>query len=294
MRREVLENTSIAAVQLLGGSDVVLTHDDLDKPFAAGARLTVGHTFGDSPHQVEFSYFALSQYDTSTAVVDPSATLLSPFTNFGNPVSNSSVDNNALDQIHELSYLENAEFNWKMLLPTPPGMTLNFLMGLRYIGVREEFDYASQQSLTIGSPQNAAVTSHTVNTLLGPQIGGLMEFNVAPQTWLSAGAKGAICNNAASRDLDAQITGTDYNHGQYSQNGTAYVAECSLALFWRPTPFLTARIGYQAMWINGLVLAVDNFAPPLGVLENPSIQPPLDRQGTVLYHGPYAGLELSW
>ena len=292
LRRQVLENTNIAAVAIPGGSEVVLTHDDLNKPFEAGCRLLVGHTFGDSPYQIEFSYFALRQYDTSTEISEVTPTLLSPFTHFGNPVD-STVDNNSLVQIHELSYLENAEFNWKMLLPTPPGMALNFLFGLRYIGVREEFDYASQPLLT-GTVQNANVGCHTVNTLLGPQIGGLLDFNVAQDTWLSVMGKGAICNNAASRNLDAQINGTDYNHGQYSQDGTAYVAECGLAIFWRPAPFLTARIGYQALWINGLVLASENYAPPLGVLENTSIQPPLHRQGTVLYHGPSAGLEVSW
>jgi hypothetical protein len=321
LQRQVLHNTNIAGVALatltptatgttttpittgplvagdLSSSQIVLTRDDLGKPFSAGGQILVGHTFGDSPYQIEFSYFALNQFDTSTLVSDPNPILVSRFTNFGNPV-NASVDGNELVQIHELSYLENAEFNWKMLLPTPPGMALNFLLGLRYVGVREEFDYASQQSLAVGSPQNAAVGSHTVNTLWGPQIGGLLEFNVAPDTWLSVMGKGAICNNAASRNLDAQIitngVNTDYNHGEYSQDGTAYVADLNLAIFWRPASFLTARVGYQAMWINGLVLAAENFAPPIGVLENPSIQPPLNRQGTVLYQGPYAGLELSW
>jgi hypothetical protein len=280
-------------------TESVLSHDDLGTPFAPGARLTVGHTFGDSPHQIEFTYFALGQYDTYAMATDPSATLtppatglMSPFTNFGHPPSNT-VDYNALVQIQESSNLQNAEFNWRMLLPTPPGMTLNFLMGLRYIGVSEDFDYASQQSLT-SATQNAVVNCHTMNTLLGPQIGGLAEFNVAPQTWLSIEGKGAICNNAASRDLDAVIT--QPTSTSYSQNGTAYVADLSLAIFWRPTSFLTARVGYQALWINGLVLAANNFAPSLEVLENPSLQPPtpLDRTGTVLYHGPYAGLEVSW
>ena len=62
---------------------VALSQQDLDEPFQSGVRMLVGHTFDDSPYQVEASYFWLSPWDTSAQAIDPTGSLFSPFTNFG-------------------------------------------------------------------------------------------------------------------------------------------------------------------------------------------------------------------
>jgi hypothetical protein len=264
---------------------------DLDKPFSAGVRTTIGYTVGDSPYQAEFSYFTLNQWDTSAAAFDPNGMLVSPFTNFGqftDPFG--TLDRNQLVTIHELSYLDNAEFNIKTLLPTPPGMTFNFLMGVRYMGVREELDYLSFKN--ISAPATAAVTAHTVNNMWGPQVGALVDFNVERHTWISFEIKGAILSNSASRDLFATTNSTNYTHDD-SQTATAFASEFNLSIFWKPTPALSARIGYEAILVNNLVLAEENFAPSAPILES-SVPIPLNNRGSVLYQGPYAGLELDW
>ena len=302
LRRDVLEDTAIAtSAPLLPSGQVVLSRDDLGEPFSAGVRFLVGHTFGDSPYQIEFSYFTLHQWDNSAGVVDSSSivngttgTLFSAFTHFGNPASNL-VDFNNSVQIHEVSYLDNAEINVKQAIDMPPGTALNFLVGVRHVGLRETFEYASQPvplDFTPGNP--VGVNTHTRNDLWGPQIGGLIEMGAAPNAWLSFEIKGAICNNSISRELDANIGGNLYDHGRYVQNSTAYVADFNLSLFWRPTASLTTRFGYQALWINGLALASENSQPALGELITPLAPIAINRDGTVLYHGPYAGMEVSW
>jgi hypothetical protein len=54
------------------------------------------------------------------------------------------------------------------------------------------------------------------------------------------------------------------------------------------------RIGYQLLFIDGLVLACENFNPDLAALTGQTAMPPQDRRGKVLYQGPHLGLELRW
>jgi hypothetical protein len=198
-------------------------------------------------------------------------------------------------QVHEVSYLDNAELNLKQLLPMPSGLlTTNILFGLRHINVREVFDYNSQPAPTPPTVGSVNVNAHTINDIYGAQIGALFEVNAASNAWISFEIKGALCDNAASRDLNASVGGTDTNHPRLSEAQTVYVGDFNLAAYWRPTQHVTARIGYQAIWIDGLALAEENFHPNLASLISTTIQPPLNCSGTVLYHGPYAGLELHW
>lgn len=302
MIREVQESIPVASFGPTPNR-IVLHHNDLGQPFSGGVRAVLGHTFGDSPHQIEFSYFTLSQWETSTSVVDGGALqngvdgyLYSPFTNFGNPAATTTVDKVGSIAIQELSYLDNAELNWKRVLPMPSGaLTPTLVFGVRHVGIREEFDYFSRRVIapsTLSDP--ITVTSKATNDLWGPQLGGLFELNVFAETWVSFEIKGAICSNSTTRELGASIALPDDSHGRFSRNVTAYVADFNLSAFWKPTAHLATRFGYQAMWVGGLVLAAENFAPDLGTLQNSAIQPPLNQNGTVLYHGPYAGMELSW
>ena len=124
----------------LGGA----SHPDLYTPFQAGDRLLVGHTFDDTPYQVEVSYFWLSAWNTSAQFLSDRS-LFSPFTNFGSP-ANSSVDGNSSVQVNEVSRLESGEVNFKYALSLPAGEpTVVLMVGVRHVGVREEFDYASSQ-----------------------------------------------------------------------------------------------------------------------------------------------------
>ncbi len=272
--------------------NVVFSQQDLVEPFQSGIRFLVGHTFGDSPYQVEASYFWLSTFDTSAQITDPTGSLLSPFTNFGLlPDPTGSVDLNSLVQIHEISQLENGEVNLKYSLTLPaadPRIVL--LLGVRHVGVREEFDYFSQPT-TNANP--VSVHARTNNNLWGPQIGGLVDYG-CPNIWLRMEGKAAFCNNSADRDLDANVNGASTTHPRLSQNSTATAADINAALLWRPTSALTARIGYQAMWVDQLALAARNFAPELTSLTDPTSNPPINARGTLIYHGPFAGLELSW
>jgi hypothetical protein len=108
--------------------------------------------------------------------------------------------------------------------------------------------------------------------------------------------KGAIAQNSAEQT-------TDYRHadnfgavtqvfGHQSDRGTAWVGDIALTVAYRWTPCLTTRFGYQAIWVEGLALANENFQRDVNVLTLGPAQ--LDHRGSVVYHGPTIGVELSW
>ena len=96
---EVLGAGAAATEGLSPTGTLALSQQSLDDPFQAGARMLVGHTFGDSPYQVEVSYFWLNPLDMTAQAADPTGNLFSPFTNFGTP-ANPLVDNNSFVEIH--------------------------------------------------------------------------------------------------------------------------------------------------------------------------------------------------
>jgi hypothetical protein len=284
--------SGLGAAATMGASpsgSLALSQKDLDDPFQAGFQMLVGHTFGDSPYQVEASYFWLNPLDTAAQASDPTANLFSPFSNFGRP-ADTTVDFASLVTIHLISRLEGGEVNLKYKLDLPAGdPTVVLFFGVRHIGLRENFDYFNTAP---GTPP-VTVAAHTNNNIWGPQIGGVVEYG-HQDVMIRVEGRAAICNNQTDRELEANIGGVDAVHPRVSNSTTTEVADISAAVVWRPTAYITANIGYKAMWIDQLALASRNYISDVGTLTDPNAEPPLNERGTLIYHGPFAGLQLSW
>lgn len=269
---------------------LAISQQSLDEPFQAGTRLLVGHSFEDTPYQVEVSYYWISPWDTSAQAIDPAGNLTSPFTILSGFPLNKFLDNNTLVEIREVSRLENGEINLKHTLSLPAGdPTIALLFGVRHVAVREEFDYSSQP---VGADP-VSVRARTNNNIWGPQIGGLVDCG-CHDVWFHMEGKAALCDNECDRDLAANVNGANATHARIFHSGTAEVADISASLVWRPLPVLTATIGYQALWCDELALAARNFAPDPTTLTNAAAEPAINTRGTLIYHGPFAGLQLNW
>jgi hypothetical protein len=299
LRRDVHGATDAATLD--NTDNLALSTRDLDMPFNAGPRFLVGHTFDDSPYQVEFSYFWLSDLNESAAVRDNTlnvqgtlGNLFSPFTGFGlTPVVG--LDYNNLVSIREISFMQNMELNLRRQLPMPQErLATSFLIGARFVGIREQFDYFSQSDSPAGGATNA-VRVRTRNELYGFQIGQLFQFNVDRQWWIDTELKGAICNNAGGQSTvyTQAIAGVPTTStSSLSRSGTSFVGDIALTLVCRPTAHLTTRIGYQAIWMTGMAIAAKNMNTDVDILIGGP--PQLNLRGTVVYHGPQAGLEITW
>jgi hypothetical protein len=310
--RNVQRDTIVAYSEQAGadGAFVALKRNDLDDQFTGGGRFTLGHVFGDSGdsrYSIEMICLwqapwraTASASDLNSLVNSVPGNLFSSFTDFGYPPS-TKTDYDNFVEIHENSRLGSQEMNLKGALPSPDWMAMTILVGARHLTVHEEFDYLAQPTTSLADPTvfdpsrtpNTVIT-HTLNDLWGPQCGVVMALAPTPNTWIEAEGKGAICNNGASRDLDATIAGTTYPHDHLFGNAAAYVGEVNVTAFWRATDAINVRIGFQAIFIDGLVLACENFNEKLPALTDQTAKPPLDRRGRVAYYGPRLGVELHW
>jgi hypothetical protein len=281
---------------------VVLSTNDLEEPFRPGASLLIGHTLGDTPYQIEFSYFQVGDWNQSAAVRDATpndqgqpGNLYSPFSNFGNPTALPGFDYNNFVTIREQSELNSAEINVRHVLPVPNRcLSVSWLVGVRHLEIGEQFDYLSQSAVPAASGSQLDLHTHTHNNLWGAQLGGLFEFYAQNNCWINFEIKGALCTNATRQRTSGELqTNVDRWIGQEAEdNITSYVGDLSLTLVYRPTKYLATRFGYQALWVDRLTLAAQNFSPPAAILLNGP--PAINVRGNAVYHGPHIGLELSW
>jgi hypothetical protein len=236
--------------------------DYIDEPFRVAPKLVFGHTFGESRWQIDGTYFVIDSWDFTGVVQD-------------------TVDPRTLhtDHFREFSKLQNLELNLRYTVPMPHEcLTAKLLLGLRYMSINEQFDYETTSQTQLSRSSGILPTTRTTNDLFGPQIGGEFYFYAYQQCWIDIGIKGAICNNRA---LQAG-TLTD----SAIRDATSFVGDLDLALVWQLTPHLTTRIGYQAIWVTEIAMAVRNVDP----LQIDTI----DTAGRAVYHGPHIGLECMW
>lgn len=261
LRRDVHRATDFATVN--DADTLMLSTRDLDKPFKAGPSILLGHTFNDSVYQVEFSYFTLTNWDDAAAVRDATintyglpGNLFSPFSDFSRNTPVFGFDYNDEVSIHEFSYMQNGELNLVRLLPMPPErLTAAFIIGARHMMIRERFDYFSH-TITVDDTGVPGDISNTVNVrtrneLWGAQIGGRFEFYCEQKWWINTELKGAICNNSAGQTTGFTQTIDQVPSGPFTfargQNATSFIGDIAVTAICRPTPWLTARVGYQAI-----------------------------------------------
>jgi hypothetical protein len=289
LARDANHDVDIASLTRVG--NIVLSTRDLDYPFQLGPRILIGRTINEC-YQIEGSYFNVAQSDDTAAVRDVEARLFSPFVNF--PVGfDAEFNQNTFVAIRGESYMQSAELNLRQALPMPAGrMAASYLVGVRYLAVDEGFEYLSHSGV---GPSNFARTD-TGNELLGLQLGGMIEFFKEDGWWVNFEVKGAVCNNRANQHTLFSIVplaGDPQDFvGSIGRNGTSFLGDLALTVVYRWGPRASARFGYQAMWLDRLALAADNFNADVAILTEGPAQ--LRRDANVVYHGPFAGLELAW
>jgi hypothetical protein len=303
LQRDGLHATDWAA--LGNPSNIVLSTRDLDFPLKAGGQFLIGHTI-NSWNQVEFSYMASEHWSDSTFVRDESpndqggvGNLFSPYTHFGVPAV-TSLDYNNFVSIEHKSTFQTAEINWRRYLDVPPGrMTMSTLLGVRYMEIGESFGYNSVSELTAPQGSQNTVLTDTGNRLLGVQIGATMECYVEGPWWINFEIKGAVCENDAFertsfQHVDENGAATNFANNR-EHRGTSWIGDLALTCVYRFSPRASARVGYQAIFVDGVALADVNAMQDINMAALSPLGPgQLHQNSNVVYHGPFAGLQLAW
>jgi len=295
LRRVVQPNNSFAVATIGESGPMVLSTQDLDFDFTFGGRAMVGYMFSPC-FSVEAVYFTTGTWTDTQSVnyQTPNAiggfgNLFSPFSNFGNPPING-LDYDSSVSIHNQSNLQNFELNLRWDVPVYQSLAVSLLAGARCLQIPDRFDY-SAQSATLDS----AVEVRTRNDAMGVQIGSMFELAVTERFLCDFQIKAGILNDWAHQATDFTLGppgSPPSNSFEIGRSATSYLTDIDLTFLYRWTPHLTTRVGYQALWVWDVALATENFTSNLNTLELGPAR--LNHSGSVLYHGPYAGIMLNW
>jgi hypothetical protein len=294
--RDVDEEIDFAVLGELDGGGLTTTPlatlgtDDLDNKFEIGGHLLLGYMF--TPRfGLELGLLGMSDWDRDAGLRDRDGNLFSPFSDFGNPPS-ADFDFNNLAFIRDYSALNTAEINLRQRLEMAPvPLQTSILYGIRYLRIDERFDY-----LTSADDGRATfIDIEADNSMIGPQLGALFEFHVDPRWWVDVRMSAAICANNADRAILFERTEagvTEAFAGAHGDDESTFVGDLSLAFLYYITPNLMTRIGYRALWVQGIATAADNFDTDLAVLEEGPLD--VDTEEGAVYHGPFVGMGLEW
>jgi hypothetical protein len=142
------------------------------------------------------------------------------------------------------------------------------LFGVRYMQIDESFSYRGESNVPLPLGAINQTTTFTDNDLVGFQVGGLGAYRVNDRWWFELDVKAALSQNNASQ----QTTYTNVVNGVATTfNGharcacTALVGDVNLISNYQITHYLAVRAGYQAVWAEGVAVALENFSPSLAV-----------------------------
>jgi hypothetical protein len=301
---ELARTDATGTYAVAGRTTTVLSGDDLDNGLRPGLHVLFGWRLGDF-YALETSFLGLFSWDQrvnafnrdANGVFFTSGNLFSPFTNFGSPAE-IGLDYNRLVSVASQTEFDQFEFNLRRRFDLPnPRYQGAGILGLRYLDLSDRLAYRSESLLPW--PEGSAVAYDVAahNRMLGAQIGGEFETRLASQAWVTLEAKGMLFSNATSQSSHFAsgppgAAATRYAAGSHSQRRECLGADLSAAFSWRFVPNVVGRVGYQAIFLDGVALGDDNFQGNAGIA--PSGPSHLANDGHLTFHGPFAGLTATW
>jgi hypothetical protein len=164
---------------------------------------------------------------------------------------------------------------------------LTLMAGFRWAMLAERFEGSYFQP----PPVNAATyfwQNQVDNQLYGFQIGGQAVFLDTGRLRIAATAKGGLYGNVAFQ----QTTGTPPGAPAVSATDhcVACLGEASFTALWQASEHVAWRIGYQALWLDGVALSPNQIH-----LTNVTTgEARVDAADTVFFHGAVLGFEITY
>jgi hypothetical protein len=259
----------VALIRSSATNEDLLNAKDFDMGFKAGPRLSLIH-HGQRCNDLEFTYFSIDGWWEAQSRSDPNGVIFSApgltAVSVGSPM-----------QFDYTSKLYSAEAN----LWVPRGCW-KFMGGFRWFELRESL--AGQFGLT---PNTPFWTTQTDNHLYGVQIGADRVWNPNGRFSLDTVFKIGAYDNRAEQFSGSPILSSavpaEVEH-------TAFEGEIGIVGVYHHNEHLSLRLGYQMMWLQGMVLAPSQIA----VTNISTGTAGVDTNGAVFYHGAIAGLELKY
>ena len=246
-----------------------LNSNGFNFPWAAGERVGIVAEDLICCCDVEVAYFGMDEWSAAKAITasDDGAELRF----FNSPARSTYVLPGETVNFNYVSRLHSTEIN----LRHPLWERLSVLMGFRYLELHEELNGNIDGDPTFDVNVN--------NHLYGGQIG----LNVAFVNCCNYSIEGAIKAGVYGNASNLGMTTPTFVGGLPTKH-TAATGEIGLTAIFQVTCNLSARLGYQAMWIDGVAIASDQVE----FVNTANAKPYMG--GTLFYHGATAGLEYAF
>jgi hypothetical protein len=276
----------------------VLNGNDFQQGYRGGPRIDlIGHGDCEHHYDLELSFFQIGDgsCDRTVGPVDPRSEWLvmrapggTPLGGFiqtiQDPVTPSGMAWDYTTQLY------NAELNVRW----HPSSTLTLLAGFRWISLSENLVGALVPPFIAGEPPfwNASTT----NNLDGFQIGANWKLLDRGRFSIVGLVNAGIYNNSANQTTVVSIHKVLYVAAD-SVNHAAGSGEIGLHCKYQFTNALSLRVGYEAIWLQGVALAPGQIQETYintGLVNSTVQATGVNCNSSLLYHGAVAGFEYSF
>ena len=233
----------------------------------------------------EGTYFHVGEWQ-ATHHIKGASNLYVPFTTLN---LSSDYYNASLAREEYKSRYDSAEVNWwHHFMPRRVNyFAFSTILGLRYLQLDEDFHL----SMTRGSNKSTYVIDAD-NRLYGGQIGGDIQWNPTDNlSWDLMAKAGAFYNkleqNTNARDINNTTTLRKFTR---SGSNTGFLGEASLMISYQLGRYFNIHLGYQFLYLAGVSLAPRQFT----LNNTPLLKRRLSRNGKVIMHGAFAGINIGF
>ncbi len=281
---------------------IVLETADLDFQHEPGLRAFARYQV-NAVYNLEAGYLGVVDWDSFAGASSSTDSLYSAFSQFGvNPFGGfDDVDQAALHRINLRADLDSVEINLRRSWTGPRHRIFgSCLAGVRYVNWRERFQFFAdvQQhvdpiGMVVRGPAQFDYQVLADNDLVGFQLGSELGVCLLPGLNVTAEFKAGIYGNRASQDTTISSTSIAPPLVEAADTeDAALVSEAGAYLIYQIHPLMKLRAGYQALFLDGIALAAENFnsQPPFAGSRTVSI----NDNGNAFAHGGLFGMEIGW
>lgn len=300
--------TNVAFASQGAGGPIVLETDDLDFDSSTSFKFSAMMQWGPGSN-LEFTYFGLFGWTEQAVVNSATGSLFSPYSDFGlDPIGGfPETDEAELASIRYFSTFDNFEINHRSRWQSPNCRYQgSWLYGVRYFQLDEDFNYLSDNNIQnpplpgpiLGLPVASQRTNiNTNNALTGIQVGGDVWICLLPGLRFGGEGKFGVFGNHANIDTTIVTSGGDVFTESLTVGDVSFIGDVAAYATYRINYNWTFKAGYQALYVEGVSLAGENFnAEPPGIFTGGASTRVANARenGNVFYHGFTATAEYLW
>ncbi len=296
-----------------------------DVPWTWGGEVTIGRRFGcGCDWALEGTYWGLGQGDSDGGPGIPGP-YVTPMTfgltdmlgttggagTGGAQTANQWFDGSPDHHIFRTFEVQNVEAN--LLRTNICGCecscaSVDFLMGVRWFRFRDTFELEATRAADGSAYAGDEICLHDniTNDLVGFQMGFNANYRFADCWKVFLTPKFGIYNNHMNLDYNlyatSKATGTQYQGSSQtyanpnypvhtSADGFSFLTQVDLGLDWQITRHISAEAGYRVVAATGIGLS-DNQVPYFG--NDTQAIGDIDHNGSLVVHGLFTGLSITW